>query len=133
MSQFDVFLADCPARTTLALVGDSWSVVVIMALGERPRRYGELIERIGGISIWQQSAAYGGRPLVVPIAGDEAAKQVVATLVRDTGAEPVDAGGIEHAGYLEAMAAVIIRLLYRGAHPFSAFQLTAGTLRAAWP
>src|SRR3954468_23505276 len=50
MSDFDVFLADCPARTTLTLVGDSWSVVVIMALGEQPRRYGELLERIGGIS-----------------------------------------------------------------------------------
>jgi DNA-binding HxlR family transcriptional regulator len=50
MSEFDLFLADCPARTTLALVGDTWSVVVIMALGERPRRYGELLERIGGIS-----------------------------------------------------------------------------------
>jgi len=50
MSEFDVFLADCPARTTLALVGDTWSVVVIMALGERPRRYGELLDRIGGIS-----------------------------------------------------------------------------------
>jgi DNA-binding HxlR family transcriptional regulator len=50
MSQFDVFMADCPARTTLALVGDTWSVVVIMALGERPRRYTELLERIGGIS-----------------------------------------------------------------------------------
>jgi DNA-binding HxlR family transcriptional regulator len=50
MSEFDIFLADCPARTTLALVGDAWSVVVIMALGERPRRYSELLERIGGIS-----------------------------------------------------------------------------------
>jgi DNA-binding HxlR family transcriptional regulator len=50
MSEFDVFLADCPARTTLAVVGDTWSVVVIMALGERPRRYSELLERIGGIS-----------------------------------------------------------------------------------
>jgi DNA-binding HxlR family transcriptional regulator len=50
MSDRDIFLADCPARTTLALVGDSWSVVVIMALGERPRRYTELLERIGGIS-----------------------------------------------------------------------------------
>jgi DNA-binding HxlR family transcriptional regulator len=50
MSDLDVFLADCPARTTVALVGDAWSVVVIMALGERPRRYTELLERIGGIS-----------------------------------------------------------------------------------
>jgi DNA-binding HxlR family transcriptional regulator len=50
MSEFDLFLADCPARTTLALVGDTWSVVVVMALGERPRRYSELLDRIGGIS-----------------------------------------------------------------------------------
>jgi DNA-binding HxlR family transcriptional regulator len=50
MSEFDVFLADCPARTTLELVGDTWSVVVITALGERPRRFSELRERIGGIS-----------------------------------------------------------------------------------
>ena len=50
MSEFDVFLADCPARTTLSLVGDTWSVVVIVALGERPCRYSELLERIGGIS-----------------------------------------------------------------------------------
>ena len=50
MSASDLFLADCPARTTLALVGDTWSVVVIMALGEGPRRYGEVLERIGGIS-----------------------------------------------------------------------------------
>ena len=33
MSELDIFLADCPARTTLALIGDAWSVVVIMALG----------------------------------------------------------------------------------------------------
>jgi DNA-binding HxlR family transcriptional regulator len=48
--EYDVFLADCPARTTLSLVADTWSVVVIHALGERPRRYSELQERIGGIS-----------------------------------------------------------------------------------
>ena len=50
MSDFDLFLADCPARTTLDVIGDTWSVVVIMALGERPRRYSELLDRIGGIS-----------------------------------------------------------------------------------
>jgi len=48
--EHDVFLADCPARTTLALVTDTWAVVVVAALGERPRRHGELLERIGGIS-----------------------------------------------------------------------------------
>jgi len=48
--RYDVFLADCPARTTLALIADTWSVVVVHALGEQPRRYSELRERIGGIS-----------------------------------------------------------------------------------
>lgn len=48
--RYDVFLADCPARTTLGLVADTWSVVVVYALGEQPRRYTELQERIGGIS-----------------------------------------------------------------------------------
>jgi DNA-binding HxlR family transcriptional regulator len=50
MSEFDVFLADCPARTTLDLVADTWSVVVVFGLGGGPRRYTELRERIGGIS-----------------------------------------------------------------------------------
>jgi DNA-binding HxlR family transcriptional regulator len=50
VSDFDVFLADCPARTTLGVIGHTWSVVVVVALGERPMRHGELLERIGGIS-----------------------------------------------------------------------------------
>ncbi|MCK2217113.1 hypothetical protein MF672_025450 [Actinomadura sp. ATCC 31491] len=33
MSEHDVFLADCPARTTLDLVADTWSVVVVFGLG----------------------------------------------------------------------------------------------------
>ena len=47
---YDLFLAECPARTTLGLRADTWSVVVIFALSERPHRYTELRERIGGIS-----------------------------------------------------------------------------------
>jgi DNA-binding HxlR family transcriptional regulator len=34
----------------LTLVADTWSVVAVFALGEGPRRYSELHERIGGIS-----------------------------------------------------------------------------------
>lgn len=47
---YDVFLADCPARTTLELVSDTWSVVVVVALGRGPARYTALRDRIGGIS-----------------------------------------------------------------------------------
>lgn len=50
MSKLDVFLADCPARTTLGLVADTWSVVVVFGLGRGPQRYSDLRERIGGIS-----------------------------------------------------------------------------------
>jgi DNA-binding HxlR family transcriptional regulator len=50
VSDYDVFLADCPARTTLEVVGHTWSVVVVVALGDGPLRYGELLDRIGGIS-----------------------------------------------------------------------------------
>jgi predicted dinucleotide-binding enzyme len=48
---------------------------------------------------------------------------VTDALVRATGAEPLDAGGLEHAAYLEAMGAVIIRQLWGGRPPASAFQL----------
>lgn len=45
-----MFLADCPARTTLALVSDTWSVIAVVALGRGPARYSELQQHIGGIS-----------------------------------------------------------------------------------
>ena len=45
-----MFLADCPARTTLDVLGGTWSVVVITALGEEPRRFTELLDRIGAVS-----------------------------------------------------------------------------------
>lgn len=31
-------------------MGDKWSVLVLFALGQRPRRHGELAEVIGGVS-----------------------------------------------------------------------------------
>ena len=50
MVAYDVFVADCPARTTLDLVADTWSVIVVVALAGGPARYSQLHERIGGIS-----------------------------------------------------------------------------------
>jgi DNA-binding HxlR family transcriptional regulator len=72
VSDFDVFLADCPARTTLGLIGHTWSVVVIVALGERELRHGELLERIGGISkkmLNQTLRRLHGHGLVVHVDG----------------------------------------------------------------
>lgn len=81
--------------------------------------------------VWRQQARYHGRPLMVPIAGHDAAKDPVATLVREVGAEPLDTGGLEQAHHLEAMAAVIIRLLFAGADELSAFQLEIGAPSAS--
>ncbi len=50
MNERDIFLADCPARTTLEFIADTWSVVVIAGLGRGPCRFTDLREMIGGIS-----------------------------------------------------------------------------------
>ena len=46
----DPFLADCPARLTVELIADKWTVVVLAGLSKGPVRHGELVELIGGIS-----------------------------------------------------------------------------------
>lgn len=54
-------------------------------------------------------------PLLVPICADDpAAIQMVAGLVRDLDAQPVDAGGLLRAGYVEAMAAFVMGLWFGG-------------------
>lgn len=41
---------DCPVRDVLAHVGAKWSTLIIMTLGERPHRFGELRRAIPDIS-----------------------------------------------------------------------------------
>lgn len=43
-------LVDCPTRLTVEILADKWSVLVLFALGQRPRHHGELVDQIGGIS-----------------------------------------------------------------------------------
>jgi predicted dinucleotide-binding enzyme len=76
--------------------------------------------------VWRRRARYDARPLVVPLAGAAGAQAVVGALVRDVGAEPLDAGDLDQAHHLEAMAAVVIRLLFGGADPLSTFQHAVG-------
>ncbi|MGY2009683.1 winged helix-turn-helix transcriptional regulator [Nocardia gipuzkoensis] len=45
-----VFLADCPARSAIEIIASKWAVVTLFALSEGPRRHGELVELIGGVS-----------------------------------------------------------------------------------
>ncbi len=43
--------AECPlVSDTLARIGDKWSVLVVMLLGDGPRRFNALKRQIGGIS-----------------------------------------------------------------------------------
>jgi hypothetical protein len=77
--------------------------------------------------VWRRRVTYAGEALVVPVATDsDAAREVVDGLVRDAGGTPFDAGPLEQARNIEAMTGVIIRHLWSGGAPLSAFQLTVG-------
>jgi len=41
---YDVFVADCPARTTLDLVADTWSMIAVVARDRGPARCRQLQE-----------------------------------------------------------------------------------------
>jgi DNA-binding HxlR family transcriptional regulator len=45
-----VVVEDCPAREILDRVGDKWSVLVIVLLGQRTHRFNELHRAVDGIS-----------------------------------------------------------------------------------
>lgn len=48
--RWDVLNRTCPSRKSLARIASKWTALVIIALGERPRRFGELRTRVQGIS-----------------------------------------------------------------------------------
>lgn len=81
--------------------------------------------------VFAKHARFAGARLAVPMAGSERGKAVVAPLIRDLGAEPLDAGELEQARNLEAMAAVVVRQLFGGADPLSVFQWQVGTAEQA--
>ncbi|MER5885886.1 NAD(P)-binding domain-containing protein [Streptomyces sp. NPDC001941] len=62
--------------------------------------------------VWRmRPPVFGGRPLAVPLCGDdEEAVERVRVLVRDVGCTPVNGGGLDRAGQLEATAALFIAL-----------------------
>ncbi|WP_424211298.1 NADPH-dependent F420 reductase [Streptomyces sp. BI20] len=62
--------------------------------------------------VWRMDPpVFDGVPLAVPVCGDEeGAVALVGRLVRDVGAEPVAAGGLDRAGLVEATAALYIGL-----------------------
>lgn len=162
MVAYDVFLADCPARTALDLVSGTWLLAAGAGEGTLAGKTvidcGNAVDTSdfsqvtfdGGTSmaeevarlapgarvvkafnqahaaVWQlRPPSAGGRPLAVPFAGDEDGKQVASRLIADLGAEPLDTGDLRQARDLEAMAIVIIRLLFSGYDPLSVFAFTS--------
>ncbi len=65
---------------------------------------------------------FDGRPLAIPYCGDgpDVTRGKLSSLIGDVGAVPVDLGGIDRAGQLEAFGAVIIAMLVRGVDPHTA-------------
>ncbi|QFZ20285.1 winged helix-turn-helix transcriptional regulator [Saccharothrix syringae] len=47
---YDAYLAECPARQLLNRIADKWVTLVLTALADGPRRYGELSRTIAGVS-----------------------------------------------------------------------------------
>lgn len=77
-------------------------------------------------TVWRmRPPAFAGGPLAVPFAGDEDGKATARTLITDLGAEPLDAGDLKQARHLEAMAIVVIRLLFAGYDPLSVFAFSS--------
>lgn len=46
----DAYARDCPTRALLDRVGDKWSVLILLLLGEGAMRFNGLKRRIGGVS-----------------------------------------------------------------------------------
>ena len=68
------------------------------------------------MDVWRMTPpVFDGRPLSAPLCGDDpAALEAVRTQVRDTGAKPEVAGGLDRAALLEATAAFVIGLWFAG-------------------
>lgn len=79
--------------------------------------------------VWRmEPPVFDGRRLVVPYCGnDPEAAELATRLIADIGCEPLRVGDLGHAHHLEAMAAVMISLLYGGLDTRSAFNLVADT------
>lgn len=48
MPEWNVFDPECPTRQLLDCIADKWTVLVVSALGQRVRRFGELRRAVGG-------------------------------------------------------------------------------------
>ena len=47
---WNVMIATCPSRTSLARIANKWTALIVMALADEPLRFGALRARVDGIS-----------------------------------------------------------------------------------
>ncbi|WP_244961533.1 winged helix-turn-helix transcriptional regulator [Clavibacter zhangzhiyongii] len=47
---WNVMLATCPSRTSLARIANKWTAMIVIALSNGPLRFGALKDAVGGIS-----------------------------------------------------------------------------------
>ncbi|NUT94679.1 MAG: NAD(P)-binding domain-containing protein [Saccharothrix sp.] len=75
--------------------------------------------------VWRRDPPlFDGRRLTVPYCTDHAdAGDLTARLIEDLGCLPLRVGDLRHAHHLEAMAAVVISLLFGGHEPQTVFNL----------
>ena len=113
-------------------------------LGPDPDEGRSIAEEIGSIAkgarvvkafncchfdVWSLAPpAFDGRPLVVPICGDDpSAKAVVGELIAGLGCRWLDVGPLGKARHLEHLAAIVIGLLFSGFEPQTVFNLVTST------
>lgn len=75
--------------------------------------------------VWQmRPPRFDGRLLAVPYCGDNGQANAIAhRLITDLGCIPVEIGPLHRARHLEAMAAIVIGLLFNGHDPYTVFNL----------
>lgn len=49
-TDWTVFSARCPSRTSLARIANKWTAMIVVLLHEQPLRFGELHRRVEGIA-----------------------------------------------------------------------------------
>ncbi|MCK2216826.1 NAD(P)-binding domain-containing protein [Actinomadura sp. ATCC 31491] len=94
-----------PARSPAALIGRLSGGHVVKAFN------------LCHVDVWRMTPpVFGGRPLAVPLCGDDPAALAAArTLTADLGCTPLDGGGLARVTQLEATAAFMIGLWFGGA------------------
>lgn len=48
--EWNVMLATCPSRTSLARIANKWTAMIVIALDDGPLRFSEIKQAVGGIS-----------------------------------------------------------------------------------